>query len=1136
MSDESNSDIQIFTEALRLPPESRPGYIDRTCAGDENLRRKVQALLLANDRAGRFLEELPSAFAGERVQHVGAIEKPGDRIGRYQLLKQIGEGGWGVVFLAEQKEPVRRQVALKVIKPGMDTKSVIARFEAERQALALMNYPHIARVLDAGATQTGRPFFVMELVSGIKITEYCDQKPLTTRERLELFIKVCGAIQHAHQKGIIHRDVKPSNILVDTASDGTAFPMVIDFGIIKATTNQPFLHNTSLTANEALIGTPAYMSPEQAAQLDIDTRADIYSLGVLLYELLTGTTPFDSRTLVSKGLDEIRRVISTEDPLRPSTRLKAMSLADRRSHSQRRQADSAKLMREVRGDLDWIVTKALEKDRARRYATANELAMDVQRYLAGEPIIARPPSTTYRVLKLMRRNKLAFAAGAAIAAMLLLGIAASLWQARRAVAAEQNATAKAAAERAAREESESILKFMTEVFRSPDPNRDGRTITVAEELDRATKKLEIDLANHPDRRATLQAALASTYYALGLPRQAVPLQEKVRDYHLGALGLEHPKMLADMSKLASFYFEVGRRSDALKLREEVLALSRKVNGFGDTNRLVVMSDLANSYFAAGRRDEALKLAEEVLSLSRKINGSEHSGTFAVVGNLANSYFDAGRKAEEIKLQEEVLSLSRKGNGPEHPATLLAMRNLAFSYAASGRIAEAIMLQEEMLPLSRKVNGPEHPATLDAMNNLARFYFDAGRKAEAIKLQEEVLPLSRKVRGSEHPKTLVAMEVLAISYFSVGRMAEAIKLQEEVLPLSRKVRGSEHPDTFGTTGNLATFYSAAGRKNEAIKLREEALAISLSQGTNSPARAAAYAELGFSLDAVGRGEEAIKAWQEAVRINPSGTQNAAYWLGKALVDRKRYAEALPILRATRNFYPDGNRGRETVERVALAEAMLVGQDKAGASDLALTTLRQTVAANPADTDKAKQLATVYLWLGQTNEHLAVSRQLLELTESSTDPSFHDRAAKAYLIQAQPDPQTLKQAVASARQALNLATTNDANRGWFLVTGAMAAVRDGRPAEADLLLDEALRVPGDDRDRRSLALAYRTLARAHLGRTEEARADLAELENLRSVFPVPPAPSAILLQPDFLAVCLAHEEAKALLNPPPPPSKP
>ncbi len=465
-----------------------------------------------------------------------------------------------------------------------------------------------------------------------------------------------------------------------------------------------------------------------------------------------------------------------------------------------------------------------------------------------------------------------------------------------------------------------------------------------------------------------------------------------------------------------------------------------------------------------------------------------------------------------------------------------MGNLAFSYAASGRFAEAIKLQEEVLTLSRKVNGPEHVATLNAMNNLAISYFSARRMDEAIKLQEEVPTGSRKVRGSEHSQTLVAVDNLAISYFSVGRMDEAIKLQEEVLTPSRKARGSEHPDTLVAAGNLATFYSAASRKNEAVKLREEALAISLSQGTNSPARAAAYAELGFSLDAVGRGEEAIKDWQEAVRISPFGTQNAAYWLGKALVDRQRYAEALPILRATQKFYPDGDRGRETAERLALAEAMAVGQDKAGASDRALSALRQTVAANPADTDKAKQLATVCLWLGQTNEHLAVCRKLLDLAENSTDPSFHDRAAKAYLIQAQPDPQTLQQAVASARQALKLAATNDSNRAWFLVTAAMAAVRDGRPAEADSILDDALKVAGADLNRRSLTLAYRTLEQAHLGRTKEARANLGELEKLLPALPTPGAPSAILLQPDFLAVCLAHEEARALLNPPPPPSKP
>ena len=425
MSAESNSDIQIFTEALRLPPEARLDYVDQTCAGDENLRRKVQALLRANDRAGRFLDELPSAFAGERVQQVGAIEKPGDRIGRYQLLNQIGEGGWGIVFLAEQKEPVRRKVALKIVKPGMDTKSVVARFEAERQALALMDHPNIARVIDAGMTDGGRPFFVMELVEGIKITDYCDQHSLPTRSRLELFTQVCDAIQHAHQKGIIHRDIKPSNILVTTGTDGRPAPKVIDFGVAKATGGQQLTDKTIFTARDMLIGTPAYMSPEQMSPMnaDIDTRTDIYSLGVLLYELLTGTTPFDTRELLKAGFDEVRRVIRDKEPARPSTRLSTLMKADAENFSKRHGAAPPWLIRELEGELDWIVMRALEKDRARRYATAHGLGLDVGRYLSGEPVSARPPSRLYKAHKFVARNKLACASLATILVLLAAGLA-----------------------------------------------------------------------------------------------------------------------------------------------------------------------------------------------------------------------------------------------------------------------------------------------------------------------------------------------------------------------------------------------------------------------------------------------------------------------------------------------------------------------------------------------------------------------------------------------------------------------------------------------------------------------------------------------------------------------------------------
>ena len=345
------------------------------------------------------------------------IGKPGDRIGRYKLLEKIGEGGCGVVYMAEQEEPVRRRVALKVIKPGMDTHEVVARFEAERQALALMDHPHIARIFDGGATDAGRPYFVMELVRGLRITDYCDQKQLSTRQRLDLFMQVCQAVQHAHQKGIIHRDLKPSNILV-TLNDGVPVPKVIDFGIAKAT-GQRLTDKTFFTAFQQIIGTPAYMSPEQAemTSLDIDTRSDIYSLGVLLYEMLTGRTPFDTKELLRAGMEEMLRTIREQEPVRPSARLSSLNVAERTTVAQRRQTDGPRLINLVRGDLDWIAMKALKKDRTRRYETANELVMDVLRHLKSEPVVARPPTSFYRFQKMMQRHKLAFATAGAVGAV-----------------------------------------------------------------------------------------------------------------------------------------------------------------------------------------------------------------------------------------------------------------------------------------------------------------------------------------------------------------------------------------------------------------------------------------------------------------------------------------------------------------------------------------------------------------------------------------------------------------------------------------------------------------------------------------------------------------------------------------------
>jgi serine/threonine protein kinase/tetratricopeptide (TPR) repeat protein len=737
--------------------------------------------------------------------------------GKYRLLEELGSGGMGVVYLAEQVEPVRRRVALKIIKLGMDTRQVVARFETERQALAVMDHPNIAKVFDAGATETGRPYFVMELARGIPITDYCDKHKLSTRERLELFVAVCQAVQHAHQKGVIHRDLKPSNILV-VIQDDRPVPKIIDFGIAKATDHR-LTQQTLFTEQGQLIGTPEYMSPEQAEMsgLDVDTRTDVYSLGVILYELLAGALPFDAQKLRSAGFGEIQRIIRETEPPKASTRLSTLK-ETRAEIAAKRRTDPGSLVKILRGDLDWVTMKAMAKDRTRRYSTASELAADIERHLRNEPVSAGPPSAVYRIGKYVRRHKLGVAAAAVVMLAVLAGTAGTTIGLVRAVRAEKKAVEEAAA-------ADRVSGFLVELFKVSDPSEaKGNSVTAREILDKGAAKIDRELEGQPQIRSRLTETMGTVYRSLGLYEQARTMLEKALELKKKIYGEDSLSVADTLQNLGIVLDSQGRYDEAAADFRKALEIRSRKLGPDDPDVARTLNSLAINYWNQEKYAEAEPLFERSLAIKEKTLGPDHQDLANTLINLAILKHTQKKYGESEALFKRALAISEKKLGPDHPDLGTILNDLAALYEDEGRREEAEPLYARCLAIWEKALGPDHPDVGIAVHNLANLYRNLGKYAEAEPLYVRSLAIWEKALGQDHPYVGASLRERANLYREEGRAAEAEKLYERALHVFEKKPDANRLEIAETLENYGVLLRKVGRTSEAVKLEARAKAL------------------------------------------------------------------------------------------------------------------------------------------------------------------------------------------------------------------------------------------------------------------------------------------------------------------------
>lgn len=852
----TNEAKSIFFDLLAIPVDQHGMYIDRVCGENQKLKVRVQQLIHAHNGAGEFLGETSDTLI-----------KPDDTngpipecIGPYRVIRAIGQGGFGSVYLCNQEKPIKRQIAVKVLRPGMNTRSVLRRFEEERILLSKMDHPGIARVLDAGKTESGQPYISMEYIEGVMITTYCNNRKLGLHARLEIIAQACQAIQHAHQKGVIHRDIKPGNVLV-TEVDGRAILKVIDFGVSKAFEEQQ--SDDTLTRTMQLVGTPQYMSPEQASTVssDIDTRTDVYSLGVMLYELATGLPPFDPNRLRSASIGQLERMIRDIDPQRPSARVAKLEKTDAERISSQHGASTGYIVRQLKGEIDWVITKAMEKDRDRRYPTAYALYEDVRRVIRGDVVRARPPSMSYTIRKFVSRNT----AGTVIASLIFVSLFAltglSLGYAQKINRANEQI-------KSTLHNQEQVLTFTEKMLGGIDPavarGQDTELFNMI--LDSARDRVNIELAGSPEVEVRVRLMIGNLYRSIGMFEESMAQFKSAAVISSKSLGKSHLMSISARTSLGTAYVDITEYAQAKVVFEEALQDSLEALGENHPETHIILSDLAAVYNYLGDSKRAVEAGQSLLDSRVNVLGSDHTDTMGTRNSLAIALKGTGDCDRARTLFELVLEHQMKSLGKDHPNTLKTRTNLALTYHQLELFDMAVEMNAEVLEQKLHVLGDQHPSVLVSMANLAASLENAGQEERSRELLTKALKISLNTLGDDHQYTIVMRNNLAKYYYRQKNYEQARELSQKSCDGLVESLGEQHPMTLQGRGNLADILLDMGSPEEALEISIDIHALAREIFEESDHRLGNFTErLANCYAAIGKFEFANMHYQKSLEL-------------------------------------------------------------------------------------------------------------------------------------------------------------------------------------------------------------------------------------------------------------------------------